>query len=275
MRVDAHQHFWKYNAVRDTWMTDDMSVLKNDYLPNQLAKELKNHNIDGCISVQSGQSESETLFLNELAKNHNWIFGIVGWIDLQGNNIEERLEYFSSFKKIKGWRHIIQSEAPGFIARSSFRRGIKVLSKYDFTYDILIYPNQIAEATNLVKQFPNQKFVVDHLAKPPIAKGEIEYWLKAIQSLSECPNVHCKLSGMVTEAKWQAWKEHEFIPYLDAIVNYFGTQRLMYGSDWPVCLLSATYGAQLKMVEEYFSSFSQREQFQIFGDNACKFYSLC
>jgi L-fuconolactonase len=274
MRVDAHQHFWKYDAVRDTWMTDVMSVLKSDYLPDQLIKELRNHNIDGCISVQSWQSESETLFLNELAENHNWIFGVVGWIDLQRSNIEERLQYFSSFKKIKGWRHIVQSEASGFMAESSFLKGIKLLSNYNFTYDILIYPHQITEATNLVKQFPNQKFVIDHLAKPSIAIGEIEYWVKAMQSLSEYPNVHCKLSGMVTEAKWYTWQKQDFIPYLDAIVNYFGTQRLMYGSDWPVCLMSATYAAQLKLVEEYFSSFSQSEQSEIFGGNACKFYSL-
>lgn len=274
MRVDAHQHFWNYDASRDTWMTDEMSVLKSDYLPSHLLEEIKRHGIDGCVSVQAGQSENETFFLNQLAERHNWIFGVVGWIDLQGADIEARLEYFSSFKKIKGWRHIVQSEPQGFLARHAFLTGMKVLSRYNFTYDILIYPNQIDEATNFVKQFPDQKFVVDHLAKPVIRNGEFEYWSEKMKILSQYPNVYCKLSGMVTEAKWNAWHNQDFIPYIDEIVNHFGTDRLMYGSDWPVCLLSATYGSQLKVVADYFLSFSQNEQSKIFGDNACRFYSL-
>jgi L-fuconolactonase len=274
MRVDAHQHFWNYDAPRDAWITDEMSVLKKDYLPDQLSEEFKRHNIHGCVAVQASQSENETFFLRELAASHDWIFGVVGWIDLQNKNIEERLEYFSSFKKIKGWRHIIQSEPPGFMTRQSFQNGMKMLSHYHFTYDILVYPNQIAEATELVKQFPNQQFVVDHLAKPVIKEREFEKWAKEMKLLSQHPNVYCKLSGMVTEAKWNAWRKEEFVPYIDSVVNNFGTERLMYGSDWPVCLLSATYGSQLKLVEEYFSAFSKNEQSKIFGDNAVKFYSL-
>jgi L-fuconolactonase len=274
MRVDAHQHFWNYDASRDAWITDEMSVLKKDYLPAQLFEEFKRHNIDGCVSVQASQSEKETLFLNELAGKYSWIFGVVGWVDLQNKNIEERLEYFSSFKKIKGWRHILQSEATGFMQRREFLNGIKMLSRYRFTFDILIYPHQIAEATELVKQFPSQQFIVDHLAKPAIRNAEFERWSKDMKSLSEYTNVYCKLSGMVTEAKWNAWRDQDFTPYLDAVVNYFGTERLVYGSDWPVCLLSADYGVQLKIVEQYFSSFSQHEQSKVFGDNARRFYSL-
>ena len=274
MRIDAHQHFWKYDAVRDHWMTEEMSVLRKDYLPHDLYPELKSNGIDGCISIQADQSENETFFLNELAAKHDWIRGVVGWIDLQSNRVEERLEFFSSFEKIKGWRHIVQSEAPGFMLDAAFLQGIRLLSRFDFTYDILIYPNQIADAIEVVRKFTNQKFIINHLGKPAIKAGQFDSWSRDIKSLSEFPNVSCKVSGMVTEADWNSWHAMELIPFIDVVVANFGTRRLLYGSDWPVCLLAGTYRAQLSVYEKYFSDFSKHEQADIFGRNALRLYGV-
>ena len=274
MRIDAHHHFWIYNQERDTWISEDMSVLKADFLPDDLHIEMKKNNIHGCVSVQAGQSEEETFFLNDLAQKHEWILGVVGWVDFLSTTVQERLEFFSSFEKIKGWRHIIQSEKKGFMETPEFLRGIKNLSAFDFTFDLLLYPHQLKEAIELVRRFPEQKFVIDHMAKPRIKDGEIREWATGIQAMSEFPNVWCKVSGLVTEANWHQWQPQNFKPYLDKIVACFGTQRLIYGSDWPVCLLASSYRTQLQLVEDYFSSFSSAERDSIFGRNAEKFYAL-
>ena len=273
--IDAHQHFWKFDFFRDSWITDDMSVIRKDFLPQDLETILKKNGFDGCVTIQSDQTELENAFQLANAEKFDFIKGVVGWIDLQAVNIEERLAFYKDFEKLKGFRHILQGEARrDLMLKSSFKRGIGLLHQYGFTYDILIFPDQLKYSKEFVAEFPNQKFVIDHLAKPYIKDKKIEEWKKDIQEIAEYENVYCKISGMVTEARWSNWKKEEFYPYIDVVVEYFGSNRIMFGSDWPVCNLAAGYDQTLNIVEDYFSSFSRNEQEKFFGKNAIEFYNL-
>ena len=275
MNIDSHQHFWKYNPVRDAWINDDMRLIQRDFLPADLEPILRENHIDGCISVQADQSEEETFFLLNQAENNSFIKGVVGWVDLCSPHVEERLSFFSQFKKLKGFRHIVQAEPDdAFMLRPEFLNGIDKLIKFGFTYDILIYPRQLQSAIDLVKRFSNQPFVVDHLAKPFIKEGRLDNWEKSIRTLAGFQNVYCKISGMVTEADWNDWKPQDFKPYLDAVFEAFGTGRLMYGSDWPVCLVASSYKNQLEIIENYLVSFSETERAHVMGGNAQRFYNL-
>lgn len=274
IRIDSHQHFWKFDPIRDSWITNDMKVIQRDFLPNDLAPILSKNKIDGCVAVQADQSEHETHFLLDLANENNFVKGVVGWVDLQSEQLPERLQFFSDFKKLKGFRHIAQAEPLGFLRREAFSKGIGLLKNFNFTYDILIYPHQILDAIWLVSQHPDQKFVVDHIAKPMIREKEFNNWSSHMKELATFQNVYCKLSGMVTEAIWNSWSNDDFIPYLDLVINHFGTSRIMYGSDWPVCLLAASYETQLKIIEDYLQSFSESEKHKIMGENAIRFYNL-
>ncbi len=274
MRIDSHQHFWKFDPVRDSWINNSMKVIQRDFLPDDLAPVLHENKIDGCVSVQADQSENETQFLLQLASANDFIKGVVGWVDLQSSQLHERLEYFSGFKKLKGVRHIVQAEPIGFLKKPSFSKGIGALKQFNFTYDILIYPHQLRDAIWLAKQHPEQKFVVDHLAKPVIREKEFTNWASGMKELSSFENVHCKLSGMVTEAVWNRWTIDDFSPYLDFVLHHFGSSRVMYGSDWPVCLVAAAYQNQLGIIEDHIQTFSPSEKHQIMGDNAIQFYNL-
>lgn len=275
MHIDSHQHFWRYDPKRDRWITDEMAGLKRDYLPHDLIPQLQANGIDGCIAVQADQSEAETQFLLELAAAHSEIAGVVGWVDLLSEDVSERLGYFSRFKKLRGFRHVLQSEADDrFMMRKDFLRGIGCLSQYRFTYDILIYTRHLPVAIEFVRQFPEQKFVLDHLAKPPIKAGELDPWAHDIRALAAHTNVWCKLSGMVTEADWKSWNHFDFQPYIDVVFEAFGSDRLMFGSDWPVCLVAGTYAQVKKIVEDYTSDLSACEKDDIFGMNAARFYGL-
>jgi L-fuconolactonase len=274
-KIDAHQHFWKFDPVRDSWISDEMKIIRKDFLPSDLEPLLKQNDVDGCVAVQADQSEKENDFLLQLAKQSDFIKGIVGWIDLQAGNIEERLQHYSQFKKIKGFRHILQGEPKRDLMLSPvFKKGISLLNQYHFAYDILIYQDQLKYIPEFVSSFPDQPFVIDHLAKPDIKNGKIDEWKKDILSAAQFENVCCKLSGMVTEADWKNWKKEDFKPYLDAIVGSFGTDRILFGSDWPVCLPAASYQQIISIVEDYFSSFSKDEQEKFFGLNAVRFYRL-
>jgi len=273
-RIDSHQHYWKFDPVRDQWITDDMKIIQRDFLPADLAPILKKNKIDGCVAVQADQSENETQFLLGLAAANHFIKGVVGWVDLRSANLNERLQYYSAFNKLKGFRHIAQGEPPGFLRGEEFSKGIGALKNFNFTYDILIYPHQLQDAIWLVQQHPDQKFVVDHLAKPVIREKEFTLWSSQMNTLASFNNVSCKLSGLVTEAVWNRWTKDDFRPYLDFIMNHFGTARVMYGSDWPVCLVAASYEEQLTIVEDYLQSFSTSEKHQIMGENAIRFYNL-
>ena len=273
--IDSHQHFWKYNPVNHAWISDDMKVIQRDFLPSDLLPILQANKIDGCVSVQADQIEEETNFLLELSDNQDFIKAVVGWVDLRADNIFERLEHYSQFKKLKGFRHIVQGENDSeFMLRPQFKNGIAELGMYDFTYDILIYHHQLEQANQFVKLFPEQKFVLDHIAKPDIKSGEYALWQTNIKKLALHQNIYCKISGMVTEGEWKDWKISDFKIYLDTVVKAFGTDRLMYGSDFPVCLLAATYEEQLNIVQAYFSEFTTLEKKKIMGENAVKFYGL-
>lgn len=275
MHIDSHQHFWHYNAVRDGWITDEMSVLKRDFLPEELTRQIRANGIDGSIAVQADQSEAETHFLLKLADSHPDIVGVVGWVDLRARNISERLDYFSQFEKLLGFRHIVQAEPDDrFMQREDFLGGIKALERHGFTYDILIYERHLPVAAEFVRRFPSQKFVIDHLAKPLIKKRQLDDWARGIRAIASNPNVYCKVSGMVTEADWRQWNEGEFKPYLDVIFEAFGADRLMFGSDWPVCLLAANYQQVKGIVDNYTRDLSQSEKEKIFGLNAARFYGV-
>ncbi len=272
--IDSHVHFWKYDKKRDAWITDKMKTLQQNYLPETIAGTLKRNGINGCIAVQADQSELETLFITELAKTHNIIKGAVGWIDLQNENIEERLNYFSQYPIIKGWRHVVQEEPGDFLLRPAFQRGITALQPYSYTYDVLIYPRQLKAALEFVTKFPEQKMVIDHCAKPDIAGKKIDEWAVLMKEIAQHPNVYCKLSGLFTEAKWKEWKPAEFYPYLDIVFNAFGTDRLLFGSDWPVMLLSGMYVQWKSLLEKYMEDFDREEKEKVFGGNAIRFYNL-
>ena len=275
MRVDAHHHFWQFDPVRDSWITEEMAVIQKDFMPGDLRPLLQQEGFDGCIAVQADQSEEQTEFLVGLANEFPFIKGVVGWVDLQAENIQDRLQHFSQHKIIKGFRHVLQGEPQRDLMLSQkFINGIGALKNFDYTYDILIFPDQLIYAKNLAAQFPDQKFVIDHLAKPYIKKKEIKEWTLDIEAIAKLPNVSCKVSGMVTEGDWKGWQKSDFTPYLDVVVHSFGTERLMFGSDWPVCQVAATYHEVVVIVNDYFSSFSKEEQENIFGGNATKFYNL-
>jgi len=275
LRIDAHQHFWKYDPVKDRWITDEMKVLRNNFLPSDLKPILQENKIDGCVAIQADQSEAETDFLIACASDFDFIMGVVGWVDLQSDRLKERLDHYSAFKKLKGFRHILQAEPQrDLMLTEKFRKGIASLSNYEFTYDILIFPDQLRFVNKLVSGFPRQKFVINHLGKPGIKSGKMEQWQKYIKEIASFENVYCKLSGFVTEGDWYNWKDEDFHPYFDTVLNAFGTNRIMFGSDWPVCLVAARYEEVLHVVENYFSSFSTDEQSKIFGSNATAFYNL-
>lgn len=275
MRIDSHQHFWTYNLVRDSWITDNMEVIRKDFLPSDLHPLLEQNTLDGSVAVQADQSEDETHFLLQLAQNNDFIKGVVGWVDLLGEDLESRLEYFSQFKKLKGFRHIVQTESDeNFLLRSDFCQGIAQLEKHNFTYDILIFPKHLATAYEFAKKFPNQKMVIDHLAKPNFKETNFDYWEKGIREMATCQNVYCKVSGLVTEADWENWSESDFNYCLDTITEVFGMDRLMFGSDWPVSLLAASYKQSYDIVANYFSKFSEEDQRKIWGENAINFYNL-
>ena len=274
--IDAHQHFWQYDPAKHIWMNDDMGVIKRDFTPLDLEPLLRDCSINGCVAVQANQAEIENDFLLGLANNHNIIKGIVGWVDLQSDTVEERLTHYQQFDKIKGFRHVIHDEADvDFMLRPAFLRGVGLLKKYGFTYDILIFPKHLPNTLELVKAFPEQPFVIDHIAKPFIKTGENrEGWQKALKAVATHENVSCKISGMVTEADWQNWQQADFTPYIYDVVELFGMDRVMYGSDWPVCTLAATYKDMFSIVKNYFSTFSASEQQKFFGTNAVQFYNL-
>jgi L-fuconolactonase len=275
MVVDSHHHFWRYDPARDTWITDEMSALKNNFTLREFRFECQSNGVDASIAVQADQSEAETLFLLNVAEHSNHIAGVVGWVDLRSPQLEDRLQYFSRFEKLRGFRHIAQSEPDDyFLARNDFVGGIARLRPFRYTYDILIYPKQLPAAIKLASRLPQQPFVLDHLAKPPVKSATLEPWSSHIRELAQNPNVFCKLSGLVTEANWTRWKATDFAPYLDVVFDGFGPDRLMFGSDWPVCLLAASYAQVKELIESYVDVHAPQHKEKIFGANAIRFYGL-
>ena len=273
--IDCHQHFWQYDTNRHSWINDDMHVIRKDFMPQDLLPVMEVAGVQGTVLVQVDQTEEENNFQLTNALKFDFIKGVVGWVDLQAGDIDEKLAYYKQFEKMKGFRHILQGEADrALMLKPAFKNGISLLGKYVYTYDILIFPDQLAFALQLVKAFPNQRFVIDHAAKPYIKAGEIEEWQKGMQAIAQLPNVSCKISGMVTEADFKLWTKQQLAPYIDVVVKAFGTNRIMFGSDWPVCLAAAGYKQWIDVLREYFAHFTQAEKEAFFGSNATTFYNL-
>jgi L-fuconolactonase len=274
MKIDAHQHFWSYDPETFSWISEEMATIRRSFGPDDLKPILDYHELDGCVFVQVNQTEEETTHFHEVALQNDFVKGVVGWTNFFSGDIEEKLQEYAKLPKVKGFRHIVQGEPVGFMKNPYFVEGVRKLSKYNFTYDILVYPKQLKDAVYIARSCPDTQFVLDHMAKPLIKEGKITQWANYMKELSESPNVVCKVSGMVTEADYANWKKEDFYIYLDVVLNAFGTDRLLYGSDWPVCLVAATYGEQLDILESYFRELSQNEKDKIFGENAVRIYGL-
>jgi len=274
MQIDAHQHFWRYNGREYGWIDDSMASIRRDFLPADLKPLLDENGFQGSVVVQVRQTLEETHWLLRLAEENAFIVGVVGWVDLRSPDLRRVLRSLAGKTKLVGIRHIVQSEPDGFLLEPEFLMGISVLEEVDLAYDLLIYPKHIPTAVEFVKRFPRQRFVVDHLAKPMIKQREINGWERGIRELACFPNVYAKLSGLVTEADWHGWKTEEFRPYLDIAFDCFGTQRLVIGSDWPVCTLAASYDRAVNLVKEYLRGYSPEEQSAVLGKNAAKFWKL-
>ena len=275
MRIDAHQHFWNYSAAEYPWIGAGLERLARDYLPSDLEPLLAAKQIDGSVAVQARQSVEESLWLLALAKAHPLVKGVVGWVDLRSDRVGDDLRVLAANPTFVGVRHVVQDEPdPRFVLGEGFIRGLRQLRQHGLTYDLLLYPSQLPAAIELVGLLPEQPFVVDHLAKPRIVAGEIDGWGRDIRAIARHDNVCCKVSGMVTEAVRRGWKRDDFTPYLDVVLEAFGPERLMFGSDWPVCLLAGEYADVAAIPRDYFSRLSTTEQRMIWGDTAAGFYGL-
>lgn len=274
MKIDAHQHFWNYNSEKLSWIDDSMQIIRRDFLPETLGPILQANRIDGCIAIQTNQTIAETKFLIELAEKNEWIKAVIGWVDLRAEDIESQLSNWKQYPILKGFRHILQAEEPEFMLSDEFIRGIASLQKFGYCYEILIYPKHLAAALSLVKLFPDMYFIIDHIAKPNIKVQQIQGWKEGMQLLGKQKNVYCKISGLVTEADWENWVPADFSPYLSIVLEAFGIERLIYGSDWPVCLVAADYESQLKIYECFFKDFTELENQLFFGANAKRLYQF-
>lgn len=268
--IDSHQHFWRYDAAQYAWIDDSMGALRRDFLPPEARRVMMAAGVDGTIAVQAQQSEQETDWLLDLADADPFIRGVVGWVDLAADDAERELERFAAEPRIVGIRHVVQAEPAGFMDRADFRRGVAAVGRHDLVYDILIYERQMAEAARFAAALPNQRFVLDHFGKPDVRGGSIAEWRRGLQALAALPQVWCKLSGLVTEADWQAWTPAQLRPYFDTALEAFGPARLMFGSDWPVCEVAATY----EQVVEAMTAILGGRPAEIFGGTAVRAYGL-
>jgi L-fuconolactonase len=275
MVLDTHHHFWKYDPVEFDWITDEMASIRRDFLPPDLKETLASTDVEGVISVQARQTLEETRWLLELAENEDLIRGVTGWVPLMSKDLKNVLDELSENKKLKGVRHVVQGEPdPAFILRDDFNRGIDALKEYQLLYEILIYENQLPATIQFVDKHSNQLFVLDHIAKPGIKFNRIDDWAKNLHELAKRENIYCKISGMVTEADLKNWTPEQLEPYFNVVFKAFGPSRLMFGSDWPVCLSTTTYNAWLALVKSELKRFSEQEQKAVLYDNAIKVYSL-
>ena len=272
--IDAHHHLWRYSALEYEWIDDTMAELRHDFLIDDLDRELAAARVDGTVVVQARQSEEETQWLLALARETPHLLGVVGWAEIAAGDFERQLEQLAQQRLLVGLRHVVQAEPDGFLDDEAFNRGIRAMRGKGLAYDILIYERQLEETTRFVDRHPEQMFVLDHLAKPRIAAGELQPWRERITAMAQRQNVCCKISGMVTEANPKSWTREQLRPYLDTVVEAFGPERLMAGTDWPVCLVGTSYSGWWEILRGYFSDFSEEERATIFGGCAVKTYRL-
>lgn len=275
LKIDAHQHFWLYSPVRDQWINNDMAILQGDFMPEHLQPILEHYDFQGTVVVQSDQSLAENLFQLENAEKHPFIKAVVGWVDMQAPDLEAQLQAYQQYPKLKGFRSMLQSDPDrSLMLRPDFQAGIAKLQTYGYTFDVLVLPDQLKYAEALVAAFPEQRFVLNHLGKPNIKLRQFEDWVADIKALAAHENVYCKVSGMVTEADLTRWKFEDFKPYIDTIFECFGMERVMYGSDWPVCRLAATFGEVMEILENYTANFTNAERALFWAKNAIRFYNI-
>ena len=275
MTIDSHHHFWKYSVEEYPWIGDSMAALRRDFLPEHLKAEIASIGIDGVISVQARQTIGETEWLLSLADGNDFIKGVVGWVPLADAGVREVIAKFAANPKLRAVRHVVQDEPDDrFILGADFNRGVSVLKEFGLVYDILIFERQLAPSIEFVDRHPQQIFVLDHIAKPRIGEGAIEPWRTNIRELARRQNVFCKVSGMVTEADWKTWSEEQLRPYFDAVLEAFGPKRLMFGTDWPVCLAASGYARWHDLVRKFAADLSADEQEWLFGKTAVKAYGL-
>lgn len=274
MKIDAHQHFWKYDPVRDAWINEDMAQIRKDFMPDDLLPVLKENAIDGCVAVQADQSLVENDFLLSLADQHDWIKGVVGWLDLLSPQLSSQLDQYKMHPRFRGVRHILQAESDGFMTQKDFVDGIRLMHDHGLSYDILTYERQLDEVIELIKALPEMPLVIDHISKPNIKEKSFDHWYSKMKEISAFGHVHVKLSGMVTEADWHHWTSEDLVPYIEFCLTQFGPQRLMYGSDWPVCLVASSYENMKNSLLKCISTLSPSEQAWIMGGTASRFYNL-
>jgi L-fuconolactonase len=274
-RIDAHHHLWRYSAQEYAWLDEPMRDLRRDFLPKDLMREIAAAGIGGTVAVQARQTMEETRWLLLQADECDAIRGVVGWAPIAGEDFPEVMEEFEDRPKLKGLRHVIQGEKDeNYILREDFNSGIRAMLGSGLVYDILIYERHLPQAIDFVDEHPQQVFVLDHMAKPMIAAGRMEPWAQRMRELGERENVWCKVSGIVTEAEWAGWNAETLRPYLDVVVDAFGVERLMAGSDWPVCLVASEYGRWFEVLRDYFAGFSETERDAVFGTTAMNVYGL-
>lgn len=273
MNIDAHQHFWRYSEAEYPWIPKG-SPLHRDWLPRDFEAVAKPVGIDGSVVVQARETLEESRWLLTLADESPSIRGVVGWVDLRSEKVGEDLAVLSKHKKFVGVRHVVQSQPADFILQPDFLRGLGELHAFNLTYDLLLFPKHLPSAVKVAQKFPHQRFVLDHIAKPMIRAGMMQPWQKDLAELAKNQNVFCKISGLVTEAKMPGWKKEDFRPYLDAVLTAFGEDRVMFGSDWPVCLLAGSYAEAQGIVADYFQEFSEEARRKFFAETAAKFYRL-
>jgi L-fuconolactonase len=275
MKIDSHHHFWNYDPVEFGWIDDAMKPIRRDFLPEHLREEISAAGVDGAVSVQARQSLVETQWLFDVTAKNDFIKGIVGWVELASPNVNAELGRFAANPKLKAIRHVVQGEPDdNFILREDFNRGIRELKRFNLAYDILIFERHLPQTIKFVDLHPNQVFILDHIAKPRIKDGSFEPWNKNLRELARRPNVYCKVSGMVTEAEFKTWTEVRLQPYFNAALEAFGPRRLMFGSDWPVCLVACGYVRWHKLVSDWVAKLSQDEQARVLGGTAMEAYNL-
>lgn len=275
MRLDSHQHFWSYSEREYDWIDERMSRIRRDFDPFDLEPILRRNGFGGSVAVQVRQSLEETEYLLGLADEHDFIRGVVGWVDLLSPGVRRDLERLSEHPRFRGVRHVVQDEPDDrFLLRGDFLRGVELLRDLDLTYDILVYHRHLPVVVDFAARFPEHRLILDHIGKPAIAKAELEPWASSIRKLGKMENLFCKVSGMVTEADWSSWKKSDFTLYLEIVLESFGPGRLLFGSDWPVATLAASYEKVVEIAEDFLDPLSSAEKDAVFGGNAADFYGL-
>ena len=274
MIIDSHVHFWKFDPIRDAWITNEMVAIRRDFLPEDFSFYLNENQVGGCIAVQADQSDEETSFLLNLAKENPFIKGVVGWINLTSENLEESLQSYQSEKLIKGFRHIAEGEETGFLLQEKVLNGISKLYQFNYTFDILLRQHQLSDAVKLSEKLPDQPFILDHCGKPDLKTNDLKDWKSNISELAKNPNMYCKISGLLTQGNWNLIDEKSIFETLDFVFEKFGIERLVFGSDWPVMLLGGNYALWIDLISKYVNQFSKEEQELFYFGNANKFYNL-